>query len=93
VAQEKRRKRVRRSQVLKLLLELDPSKVYRFSRIRSFLFEKGLTYFSAEDWTKILANEGFLKKVDQGLYMIDVEKIKRELEEIERENKKKTLPA
>jgi hypothetical protein len=85
VTQEKKPRKIRKYQVLKMLLELDPSKLYRFKWIRSFLIEKGLTYFSAEDWVKVLAYEGFLKKVDQGLYMVDVEKIRRELEELEKE--------
>ncbi len=88
MAQEKRLRKIRKHQVLKMLLELDPSKLYRFKWIRSFLIEKGLTYFSAEDWVKVLAYEGFLKKVDQGLYMIDVERIKRELEELEKREEK-----
>ena len=88
MTQEKRPRKIRKYQVLKMMLELDPSKLYRFKWIRSFLIEKGLTYFSAEDWVKVLAYEGFLKKVDQGLYMVDAEKIKKELEELEKREEK-----
>ena len=88
MTQNRHKKKVRRPQVLKMLLELDPSKVYRFSRIRSFLIEKGLTFYSADEWVKVFAHDGVLKKVDQGLYMIDVERIKRELEELEKREEK-----
>ena len=71
-----------------MLLELDPSKIYRYTRIRSFLIEKGLTFYSADEWVKVFVHDGVLKRVDQGLYMIDVERIKRELEELEKKKEK-----
>jgi len=78
------RKRFSRDEVLRFLLELDYLKAHRYSRLVRFLYDKGLTYNAAERWIKLLAAEGFLKKIDLGFYMIDVEKIKREIEKYER---------
>jgi butyrate kinase len=78
------RKRFSRDEVLKFLLELDPYKAHRYSRLVRFLYEKGLSYNAAERWIKLFAAEGFLKKIDLGFYMIDKQLIEKELEKYER---------
>jgi hypothetical protein len=77
------RKRFSRDEVLRFLLELDYLKAHRYSRLVRFLYEKGLSYNAAERWIKLFAAEGFLKKIDLGFYMIDLEKIKKEIEKHE----------
>jgi len=73
-------RRARRIEVMNHLLELDESKLYRNIELILFLISKGFTHDSADQWVKVLTREGYLKRVAFGLYQIEKEKIKKDLE-------------
>jgi|GEM_PF-5289637 len=80
----------KRIEVMKHLLDLDESKMYRNIELILYLIGKGFTHDSADQWVKVLTREGYLKRVAFGLYQIEKEKIKKDLEYlISIENKKK----
>ena len=88
---EIRHRRVRKIEVLQYLLELDPFKLYRNIELILYLISKGLTHYSADKWVKVLAREGFLKRISYGLYQLDRKKMEKELEYLTSRKKEKEL--
>jgi len=74
--------------VLKILSRLDPKRMYRRIEIVDILLSEGFTYNSAHMFIRQLAKDGFLIRVIYGAYYINLDKIKKEIEEIERKKEK-----